>query len=174
MLKVTIGVALLLLIALVGYRQTFTRIRLPAASRLVFLTGTEFILIGLALGDEFIGLLDETTIRSLTPIFSLGLGAIGLIFGIQLDFSVIRRFPSRYLAMAATQAIVTFLVVFAAFFDQMSDSFEHCLIDFAGGFSGDAEFVLTNKLRSGTLVMAKDLESAFDAPFDQREEFEMR
>ena len=62
MLKVTIGVALLLVIALLGYRRTFTRLRFPIGARLIFLTGTEFILVGVALGDKLIGLLDEQTI----------------------------------------------------------------------------------------------------------------
>jgi hypothetical protein len=107
MLKVTIGVALLLIIALIGYRQTFTRVRLYAGARLIFLTGTEFILIGVALGDELIGLLDEATVRSLTPLFSLGLGAAGLIFGIQLDVRKIVRFPPRYLLLAAVVLAAT-------------------------------------------------------------------
>lgn len=115
MLKITIGVALLLAIALVGYRQTFTRLRLPAGARLIFLTGTEFILIGVALGDGLIGLLDEATVRSLTPLFSLGLGAVGLIFGIQLDVRKILHFPARYVWLAAIQALVTMVVVFVAF-----------------------------------------------------------
>ena len=114
MLKVTIGVALLLIIALIGYRRSFVRLRLPRGARLIFLTGTEFILVGVALGDELIGLLDERTIRSLTPLFGLGLGAIGLIFGIQLELDKIRRFPSRYLSMAVIQAAFTMLVVFSA------------------------------------------------------------
>ncbi len=122
-LKVTIGVALLLIIALIGYRQTFTRLRLPAGARLIFLTGTEFILIGVALGDELIGLLDESTIRSLTPLFSLGLGAVGLIFGIQLDLRKILRFPSRYLLLAAIQAAFTMLVVFVPFLFILRESF---------------------------------------------------
>lgn len=113
MLKVIIGVALLLIIALIGYRRTFVRLRLPRGARLIFLTGTEFILVGVALGDELIGLLDEQTIRSLTPLFGLGLGAIGLIFGIQLELDKILRFPSRYLLMAVIQAAFTMLVVFS-------------------------------------------------------------
>jgi hypothetical protein len=110
-LKVTVGVALLLVIALIGHRRTFTRLRLPIGARLVYLTGTEFILVGVALGDTLIGLLDEQTVRSLTPLFSLGLGVVGLIFGIQLEVGKILRFPTRYLSMAAIQAVVTMLVV---------------------------------------------------------------
>jgi Kef-type K+ transport system membrane component KefB len=47
----------------------------------------------------------------LTPLFSLGLGVVGLIFGIQLELDKILRFPPRYLSMAAIQALVTLLVV---------------------------------------------------------------
>ena len=111
MLKVTVGVALLLVIALIGYRRTFVRLHLPSGARLVFLTGTEFVLVGVALGDQLIGLLDEQTIRSLTPLFSLGLGFVGLIFGIQLEVGKLLRFPSRYFPMAVIQAAFTMLVV---------------------------------------------------------------
>jgi hypothetical protein len=111
-LKIILGVALLLGIALIGYRRTFVRLHLPAGARLFFLTGTEFALVGVALGDPLIGLLDDASIRSLTPLFSLGLGLIGLIYGIQLELGKILRFPPRYLAMAAIQATVTMLVVF--------------------------------------------------------------
>jgi hypothetical protein len=110
-LKVTVGVALLVAIALVGYRRTFVALRLPSGARLAFLTGTEFILVGVALGDELIGLLDEQTVRSLTPLFSLGLGLIGLIFGIQLELDKLLRFPARYLPVAVIQAAFTMLVV---------------------------------------------------------------
>jgi hypothetical protein len=111
-LKITVGIALLLFIALIGYRKSFTSLRLPTGARLIFLTGTEFILVGVALGDELIGLLDEQTIRSLTPLFSLGLGLVGLIFGIQLELDKMLRFPARYLPMAVIQAAFTMVVVF--------------------------------------------------------------
>jgi hypothetical protein len=110
-LKVIVGVALLLIIALIGHRRTFTLLQLPTGARLIYLTGTEFILVGVTLGDTLIGLLDGQTIRSLTPLFSLGLGAIGLLFGIQLELRKILRFPARYLPMAAVQAVLTMLVV---------------------------------------------------------------
>lgn len=111
MIKVTVGVALLLIIALIGYRRTFVLLRLPRGARLVFLTGTEFILVGVALGDQLIGLLDEQTVRSLTPLLGLGLGLVGLVFGIQLEVDKLLRFPRPYFAMAVIQAAFTMLVV---------------------------------------------------------------
>jgi hypothetical protein len=115
-LKIAVGIALLLIIALIGYRRTFTRLQLPRGAQLIFLTGTEFILVGLALGDQMIGILDEPTIRSLTPLFGLGLGVIGLIFGIQIELDKILRFPTRYLLMTFIQAAFTMLVVFWPFY----------------------------------------------------------
>ncbi len=112
MLKVIVGVALLLFIALIGYRRTFVRLRVPVGARLIFLTGTEFIFVGVALGDQMVGLLSEEIVRSLTPLFSLGLGVIGLIFGMQLELGKILRFPVRYLPIAVIQAAFTMLVVF--------------------------------------------------------------
>ena len=116
MLKVITGIALLLCIALIGYRRTFTSFSLPAGARLIFLTGTEFILVGAALGSGMIGLLDSATISSLTPIFCLGLGFIGLIFGIQFEYDKIKLFPDRYILIALIQAVVTVAVVFFPFY----------------------------------------------------------
>jgi len=109
--QIILGLALLLLIAFIGHRATFTR--LPIGARLLYLTGTEYILVGFALGDELIGLLDESTLQSLTPLFSLGLGMVGLIIGIQLDRTKIGQFPQRYLWATLLQALVTIVIVFA-------------------------------------------------------------
>jgi hypothetical protein len=110
-LQVAIGVALLLVLALVGHRRTFMRLPLASGAQLVFLTGTEFILVGVALGPALMGVLDAPTVASLTPLLSLGLGAAGLIFGLQLELPKILRFPPRHLLVAGAQASVVFLAV---------------------------------------------------------------
>ena len=115
MAKTIIGLVILVSIALVGYRKTFVRLPLPSGARFFFLTGAEFIFIGLALGDQFLGLLDHNTIDRLGPLFSLGLGYFGLVFGLQFEREKIRRFPSAFLTAAAVQAAVTLLVVFVPF-----------------------------------------------------------
>ena len=76
MLKVTLGVALLVIIALIGYRTTFTRAPGRLGELNVFLTGAEFILIGVALGGELLDVLDAATLRSLAPLSSMGLGFV--------------------------------------------------------------------------------------------------
>jgi Kef-type K+ transport system membrane component KefB len=108
--KIVGGIALILLVAFVGSRRTFTR--LPMGARLFFLTGTEYIFVGFALGGRMTGVLDDATVRSLSPLFSLGLGTVGLILGIQLEAKKLAGIPARYFRMTAVQALVTMLVVF--------------------------------------------------------------
>ncbi len=112
MTQVVIGFALLVVIALFGYRRSFTRLHIPLGARYIYLTGTEFILVGVALGGQLMGLLDASAIRSLSPLFSLCLGFVGLIFGVQLDVSKLRRFPWRHSIMVLVQALVTMALVF--------------------------------------------------------------
>ncbi|MDZ7832671.1 MAG: hypothetical protein U5L07_13030 [Desulfobacterales bacterium] len=115
MTKTIIGLVILVSIALVGYRKTFVRLPLPSGARFFFLTGTEFIFIGLALGDQFMGLLDHATIARLGPLFSLGLGYFGLVFGLQFEKEKVSRFPRAFFSAALIQATVTFLLVFVPF-----------------------------------------------------------
>ncbi|MFP4532196.1 MAG: hypothetical protein ACLFNS_05895 [Desulfobacterales bacterium] len=115
MVKTIIGLVILVFIALVGYRKTFIRLPLPSGARFFFLTGTEFIFIGLALGDQFIGLLDHATVERLGPLFSLGLGYFGLVFGLQFEREKIRRFPQTFLHATVIQSAVTLVLVFVPF-----------------------------------------------------------
>ncbi|MBC8231583.1 cation:proton antiporter [bacterium] len=115
-MKLIIVVALIFLIALVGSRRTFARVKLPLGAQHIFLTGTEFIFVGLFLGGVFLNILDEKMIKELHPFLSLGLAWIGLLFGIQLDFRKLIRFPIQYFLVAMLQAIFTLLVVFFPFY----------------------------------------------------------
>lgn len=109
------GLVILVFIALAGYRRLFARMPLPAGARFFFITGTEFIFIGLALGDQFLGLLDRETIGHLNPLFSLGLGYFGLIFGLQFEGDKLRRFPRAFFSATVIQAAVTFGLVYICF-----------------------------------------------------------
>jgi Kef-type K+ transport system membrane component KefB len=117
--KVILGAALVIIIALLGSRRTFTRINLPLLSH-VYLTGTEYIVIGILLGDHMIGLLDQASIAGLSPVLHLVLGWIGLMFGAQLEIRQISRFPKQYFLLALLQATFTMLVCFVPFLLLMS------------------------------------------------------
>ena len=114
-MKVVLGIVCLMAIVLVGYRRTFTRLPLPIGAQHLFLTGTEFILVGLFLGDSFLGVLDEATIRVLHPFLIVGLGWIGLLVGCQLDLRRLLGFPRDYLLAALGEGGFVFSLVFLLF-----------------------------------------------------------
>lgn len=111
MFQTVAGILILLFISLTGSRKTFVRLRLPFGAKMFFLTGTEFIFIGLILGEPFIALLDRETLQRLGPLFSLGLGYFGLLFGLQFEWEKLRRFSRRFFGAAAIQAGTTLIVV---------------------------------------------------------------
>lgn len=115
MFQTVVGMVFLMVLAFAGYRRAMVRPRRPVWARFFFVSGIAFIFTGLFLGGRFIGLLDTPTIERLTPLFSLGLGYFGLVFGLQFEYEKIRRFPAAFLTGTAVQAAVTFLVVFTVF-----------------------------------------------------------
>ncbi len=106
-----VSTLILILLALLGARFSFSTDRIPSGPRLVFRTGTHFLFLGLALGPHFVGLLTEQTLEQLSPLLGLGLGWIGFLFGLQLDRRNLRRFPPAFHLLAYGQAILTLLFV---------------------------------------------------------------
>ena len=114
-MKIIAGITLIVLLALLGSRWTFTKVRLPLAARHIYLTGAEYILVGLCLGASLLDLLDAATLRGLSPVLNIALGWIGLMFGAQLDLRQMVRFPAQYMQVALVQGVVTLAVCFVAF-----------------------------------------------------------
>jgi Kef-type K+ transport system membrane component KefB len=86
----------LLVLVLLGSRRRPEHLRLPAGLRLLFVTGTEYIIVGALLGPAGFGVLDDTTLAGLSPFAAVGLGFVGLHFGMQLEASVLRWIPLFY------------------------------------------------------------------------------
>lgn len=103
-----VGVLILALLGLLGSRVAFDPERAPLGPRLLLATGTHFLLIGLLLGPV-LGLLTLQVIGQLEALFALGLGWIGLLFGLQLDRSQLAQFPLSWLLFTVVQAGVTFV-----------------------------------------------------------------
>lgn len=105
-----VSTLILIALALVGARVSFSTRAVGAGVTLVLRTGTHFIFLGLLLGPVALGLFDESAIRELYPLLALALGWIGFLFGLQLDRSILGQFPLRdHVAMVA-QAVVAFFV----------------------------------------------------------------
>lgn len=104
-----VSTLIVILVALLGARVSFSTIQVPAGPRLVFRTGTHFLFLGLALGPLALGVLTRSSIQQLFPLLGLALGWIGFLFGLQLDRRHLARFPPAFHLLAVTQGMLTFL-----------------------------------------------------------------
>jgi len=115
-MKIFFALLLLIFFALSGYHLTFKRLKLPFLKHKFYLTGMEFLFLGLLLGPQFLNLLDTQTMVGLDPLSALLLGWIGLLFGFQFEFSRLRRFPQRFLVAGIFEGITTLVFVFSGVF----------------------------------------------------------
>lgn len=99
---------ILILLALLGARFSFSTERIAAGPRLLFRTGIHFLLIGLALGPAGLGLLSLEATGQLSPFLALGLGWVGFHFGLQLEREKLARFPLPYHLLGIGQAVLSF------------------------------------------------------------------
>jgi hypothetical protein len=115
----------LILILILGYAGAhlhFYKSKFPLGTHYMMFAGSEYLFLGLLLGAAPLIILTPDIIRQLSPVVNLGLGWIGLLFGIQFNLAHLRRMPLRYMNITVFQAIFTFLLVwvgiiyFARFF----------------------------------------------------------
>ncbi|HUH13233.1 MAG TPA: cation:proton antiporter [Longimicrobiales bacterium] len=102
-----VGVLVLILLGLAGARISFGAGG-PLVRRLPLSAGMHLLFLGFILGTHVLGLLTREVIDQLYPFLALGLGWIGLLFGLQLDRRHLREFPRAFLWLALAQALVTF------------------------------------------------------------------
>lgn len=103
----------LILLALLGARVSFSTTRARLGPRLLLRTGTLFVAVGFALGPSALGLLTFEAVEALFPLLGVGLGWVGFHFGLQLDARSVARFPASYYVFALGQAALS-LVIFGA------------------------------------------------------------
>ena len=115
-MKVTFALLIIIFLAFSGYRLTFRHFRMPPFVRRFYLTGTEFLLLGLLLGPQFLNLVDVETQKGLAPLTALLLGWIGLFFGFQFEIKKLRRFPLEFFFAAVCEGLLTFGLVFAVLY----------------------------------------------------------
>jgi len=108
--KVLVAVVVLTALALVGSRRGLVSGRPPDAVHMLF-TGSEFIVIGLLLGSDFLNVIDETTLDRLRPFVCVALGWVGFLFGLQFDRRTLQRLPHGFLAISVSVAVITMFTV---------------------------------------------------------------
>jgi hypothetical protein len=108
-----LGLLLILAITFIGVRffSRSTLLKTPLFSGFI-VSGVPYILMGVILGPRIFNFLNTEVITNLKPLISMAIGWVGLLFGLQLRWRNIRRFPRNYLLFTSLQSIITFLVIF--------------------------------------------------------------
>ncbi|MDM8552824.1 hypothetical protein QUF72_22275 [Desulfobacterales bacterium HSG2] len=119
-MKIFFGLLLILFLAFSGYHLTFRRFRLPLFARRFYLTGIEFLFLGILLGPQFLNIVDEDTRRGLEPLTALLLGWTGLLFGFQFEMARLRRFAFEFLSAAIMEGAIAFVWNFLGIYCALS------------------------------------------------------
>lgn len=109
--------AILLLLGAGFLAEEFVRYkrRLPIGFKAVLYTFSEFLLVGLFLGPSFLNVLTEEILAEMRPFIAIGVGWVGILFGLQFDWARVRRFAPRLYGLSFLQAFIAAGVVFAGF-----------------------------------------------------------
>ena len=99
---------ILISLALLGARFSFSTANIAAGPRLLFRTGTHFIVLGFVVGPSVLGLVTREVLEHLFPFFALGFGWVGFLFGMQLERETVRAFAGHLHRFAVGQALLTF------------------------------------------------------------------
>ncbi len=110
-MKLLLAIVIIFVISVLGARLTFINRRLSLGFRNLLLTGTEYILIGVALGGMGINVLDTDALNKLEPFLVFGLCWIGFLFGLQFKVRQLKNLPVFYFSISAIQSFITFVLV---------------------------------------------------------------
>lgn len=78
---------------------------------ILHILGIEYIILGIVLGPNLLDLLSQKILLQLEPVIGLGIGWAGLLFGSQLNFPDLKKFPKFYIALSFGQGIGACLAV---------------------------------------------------------------
>ena len=110
-MKLFFSLLVIVFLAFSGYHLTFKGFKLPLFARKFYLTGTEFLFLGLLLGPKFTDIIDMETFVRLEPLTAFLLGWTGLLFGFQFEIKKMRRSPLDILLCALMEGALTAAVV---------------------------------------------------------------
>lgn len=113
-MKFLLTIILLTVISIIGSRLTFLKRKFSMGFQNILLTGTEYIFVGILLGQMGLGFLDADAIVQLSPFLIFGLCWIGFLFGLQFEVRNIKKMPRFFFSITIVQSLLTFLLVSVA------------------------------------------------------------
>jgi len=111
--KFFLAILVIVALALVSVSERFYRVRRSKTVAWIISGNWLHVGVGVLLGPQVIGAIEEDKLQSLTPMLAIGLGWIGVTIGLQARFDLLRGLPRSFYASAATD-IAASLAVFGA------------------------------------------------------------
>ena len=88
------------LLALLGTRFLYRGKNPFSPLYILFQSGLVYVFLGVYLGQQGVNILSPQILQGFRPIIGLGLGWIGFLFGFQLEYRYLKRFPRKYLSLS--------------------------------------------------------------------------
>lgn len=96
---------------LIAAQLGFRRRNLPAGIELMLGTGTPFIFLGVCLGPQGLGVINDDIWHQVGPIVLMGFGWIGFLYGTHFELRQLRRFKARVYLAGFWESLLTMGVV---------------------------------------------------------------
>ncbi|GAC1580500.1 MAG: hypothetical protein NVS3B20_11330 [Polyangiales bacterium] len=109
MLRLLIGLAATIILAIFAAHPRVRKVENRFGLTLAVASGLPFLLIGALFQHPSIGVLDESTLKELSPFVEFGLGWVGFLLGLEFDVRRLDDLPDGIGAALAVEAIVPFL-----------------------------------------------------------------
>ncbi|MFC1477283.1 cation:proton antiporter [candidate division KSB1 bacterium] len=110
-METILGIIIIIILSFFGAHKSFTRLPFLGDVTLFFLTGTEFFIVGILLGPLVADMISQKVITGMFSFIGLGLGWLGMLYGLQFEFRKLIRIPRGYIIGAFIQALVTFVFI---------------------------------------------------------------
>lgn len=110
----TLVILELLAILVLGYLSAhFVIERLH--TRFFFISGIEYVLLGVLVGPYVTNVMTPEVVGQLSPIMSLSIGSLGLLYGLQFRFRDVAHQPAEAIRLGFIEVLVTFVLVAGVF-----------------------------------------------------------
>jgi len=126
------------LLALLGTRYLYKGKNPFSPLYVLFQSGLVYIFLGVYLGHSGVNILSPQILRGFHPIIGLGLGWIGFLFGFQLEYKYLKRFPKKYIGLSFFLFLFVFCLVAGVMYQAsgrlLNDSEKYLLYGLAAAF----------------------------------------
>lgn len=112
--RVVIGLAVALGLAVVGAHPYVRRIEKRLGLTVMLATGLPFLLMGVVFHIPAVGILTKNVVDHLRPVLEFGLGWLGFIVGMQFDVREIDVFPKKTGTVVVAESAIPFATTAAA------------------------------------------------------------